>query len=198
MFSFFTPNSGQAEGGEELFKTYCGSCHMLSSQDATGPGLAGITDKRSAEWLKSWISNSTEFIATGDEDAIAIFEEYNKVPMPPFAQLSDGDLDNLIAYLAEAAPAGGDEVASTATAATSEEDSFELVGWEKTLAFWGVILTVLIVLWLVRLTQRTKSRMEEMGVHAAPHSIDNYIMIFGVILLIFGRGFLHTVKLTRK
>ena len=49
-----------------------------------GPALAGVNDKYSQEWLIKWIKNSAELIASGDPDAVAIWEEYNKSPMSSF------------------------------------------------------------------------------------------------------------------
>ena len=44
-----------------------------------GPPLEGISEKRSREWLQSWIRDNNALRASGDQDAIAIFEEYNKI-----------------------------------------------------------------------------------------------------------------------
>jgi nitrate reductase gamma subunit len=181
--SFFSfPKVGEAQSGEELFKTKCSACHMLSSQVAMGPGLAGITDKRSEEWLSSWIRNSTEFIATGDADAIAIFEEYNSIPMTAFPELTDENMTDLLAYLAEAAPAdtGGGEVATTdsATDAGAETIGPNLTEGESSIVFWSVILVILILFFVWRYFQKTKKRMNETGVYADPHAVDNYPAIF--------------------
>ena len=70
-----------AELGEGLFSSNCASCHYLGDEDKKliGPGLAGhINEKYSTEWLYSWIKNSSELIAGGDEQAIEAFEKYNK------------------------------------------------------------------------------------------------------------------------
>ena len=102
-FSFLFSNIifGQIDG-EELYKTNCTACHLMTDKRLVGPGLKGVTDKYSKEWLKKWIINSQEFIASGDEKAIAIYEEYNKQIMPAF-YFSDEEFDALFAYL-EAPP----------------------------------------------------------------------------------------------
>ena len=64
----------------------------MTDKRLVGPGLKGVTDKYSKEWLKKWIINSQEFIASGDEKAIAIYEEYNKQIMPAF-YFSDEEFD---------------------------------------------------------------------------------------------------------
>ena len=82
-FSFLFSNTLFAQiDGEELYKTNCTACHVMTDKRLVGPGLKGVTDKYSKDWLKKWIINSQEFIASGDEKAIAIYEEYNKQIMP--------------------------------------------------------------------------------------------------------------------
>jgi len=81
-----------------------------------GPDLEGVSKKRNADWLKQWINSSSDFIASGDADAIAIFEEYNKVAMTSF-YFEDKDMDVLLAYL-ENPPIEEKEVATT----TAEND----------------------------------------------------------------------------
>ena len=113
-FSAIQISSAQdVELGENLFSNNCASCHYYGPRDKklVGPGLGDHTlDKYSKEWLYSWIRNSAEFIASGDEQAIAVYEEYNKAAMSAFTYLTDDDLDNILAYL-EVGPAEAEEVA---------------------------------------------------------------------------------------
>ena len=102
--------------GEQIFKTNCISCHTIGGGRLIGPDLEGISKKRNAEWLKQWINSSSDFIASGDADAIAIFEEYNKVAMTSF-YFEDEYMDALLAYL-ENPPIEEKEVAIT----TAEQD----------------------------------------------------------------------------
>ena len=86
------------ENGEKLFKQNCTACHMMTEAKLVGPGLKGVTDKYEREWLIKWIRNSQELIASGDERAIKIFEEYNKSVMTAF-DFSDDEFSDLLAYL---------------------------------------------------------------------------------------------------
>lgn len=90
--------TGDAKAGEALFKANCTSCHALNKR-VLGPALAGVGNKQSEEWLIKWIRNSPAFIATGDKDAVAIYNEYNQAAMTPFPQFSDGDIKNILAYI---------------------------------------------------------------------------------------------------
>ncbi|WP_445719541.1 c-type cytochrome [Flavobacterium sp.] len=107
-----------AAKGKELFNTNCAACHKLDAK-ATGPALRGVAAKYDKEWLYKWIKNSGELIKSGDAQAIKVFEENNKVAMTAFPQLSNEDIDNIIAYTSEPkpeAPAPGAAVAGGATA----------------------------------------------------------------------------------
>lgn len=101
-----------AIAGEKLFKNNCKACHSVGANKVVGPGLQGINEKRSKEWLVKWIQNSAELIASGDADANAIFEEYNKTPMPAQA-VSEEDITAILAYIAN--PPGEKAVAAEGT-----------------------------------------------------------------------------------
>ncbi len=83
--------------GKKLFKSLCASCHKLDKK-LIGPALAGIEERRENDWLKAWIKNNAELRASGDADAIAIFEEYNGSNMTAFPQLSDKNIDDILYY----------------------------------------------------------------------------------------------------
>jgi mono/diheme cytochrome c family protein len=83
--------------GKSLYNANCASCHKLNKK-LIGPALKGVSAKYDKEWLYAWIKNSAAMIKAGDEQAIAIYEEYNKVAMNAFPQLSNEDIDNILAY----------------------------------------------------------------------------------------------------
>lgn len=76
----------------------CKACHNLDGAELLGPNLAGITQRRDTAWLISFIRNSQEVIASGDEYAVALFEKYNKIPMPPH-DLSDEQIIDILALI---------------------------------------------------------------------------------------------------
>jgi len=94
-------DSLQVVKGKNIFNANCAACHKLDVK-LIGPALANISDKRSADWLKAWIKDNNALRTSGDADAIAIYEEYNKMPMTAFPQLSDEDIDALLAYTSHA------------------------------------------------------------------------------------------------
>lgn len=140
--------AGDAAAGEALFKSNCGACHALDKR-VLGPALAGVNEKQSKEWLHKWIKNSTALIASGDKDAVAIFEEYNKTVMPSFAQFSDSDIDNILAYIKEAgdkkpaAAAGATAGAEGAAPADTGVSSFMIIGLVAVVLIAFLVIVVL-------------------------------------------------------
>jgi len=93
-------SGGDAAKGKELFNTNCAACHKLDAK-STGPALRGVSAKHDMAWIYKWVHNSGDLIKSGDAVAVKLFEDNNKVPMTPFPQLSEGDIDNIIAYTSE-------------------------------------------------------------------------------------------------
>ncbi len=115
---------GNATQGEALFKANCAACHKLYKR-ATGPALFQVTQRHDREWLYKWIKNSAALIATGDAEALAIYNEYNQSNMNAFPQLSNSDIDDILAYtdteppVATAAVTGAEEVQGGGTSETT-------------------------------------------------------------------------------
>jgi len=104
--------------GKELFNSNCAACHKLDAK-STGPALRGVAGKHEMAWIYKWVHNSSDMIKSGDPVAVKLFEENNKSVMTAFPQLSEADIDNIIAYTSEVkaeapAPAPGTAVAGTA------------------------------------------------------------------------------------
>lgn len=127
VLSVFVQSSLFAQGGKDLFKTNCAACHSIGPNKLVGPGLEGINEKRSREWLLKWTKNSAELIASGDKDAVAIFEEFSKIPMPAQA-LSDEQLNQIFDYLANP---NAETAVKTETTIKTEGVSEEVLLGEK-------------------------------------------------------------------
>jgi len=97
-------SGGDAVKGKEIFNANCAACHKLDAK-ATGPALRGVGAKYEKAWLYKWIQNSADLIKSGDAAAVKVFEANNKIPMTAFPQLSEADIDNIIAYTMEPIPA---------------------------------------------------------------------------------------------
>ncbi|TGD58375.1 c-type cytochrome [Flavobacterium humi] len=90
--------------GKALFNANCAACHKLDSK-MTGPALRGVVERHDKAWLHKWIKDSKALIASGDADAVKVFNENNKIAMTAFPQLSDADIDNILAFTSEPKPA---------------------------------------------------------------------------------------------
>ena len=95
-----------AQSGEEIFTKNCIACHTIGSGDRVGPDLKGVEQKRSVDWIGQFILSSGKLIESGDKDAIANFEKYNKIKMQDF-KFSAPQLSDLINYIVLA---GGGEI----------------------------------------------------------------------------------------
>jgi len=89
-----------AQSGEEFFKSTCSACHTINKGRIVGPDLSGVYNRRDNNWLISFIRSSQKLIKAGDPDAVAIFNEYNKVPMPD-NNLTDQQIISIIDYIRE-------------------------------------------------------------------------------------------------
>lgn len=97
---------GDVAKGKALFNTNCAACHSLDKK-MTGPALRFVEQRLAddkgldREWLYSWIKNSSALIKSGDAYANEVFNEYGGAAMTAFPQLSDEDLNNILAYTAQ-------------------------------------------------------------------------------------------------
>ena len=62
------------EKGKEVYKANCTACHKMGKR-VVGPALAGITERRSPEWIMNMIMNPEEMVEK-DPAAKALLAEY--------------------------------------------------------------------------------------------------------------------------
>lgn len=145
----------------------CKACHTIGGGKLVGPDLKGVTEKYDKAWLIKFIQNSQQMIESGDELAIKVFNENNKIPMPPNA-LTDDQVRGVLAYIkaggklasgevAEADAAGGDEVIDRAeeterlVAEIKQENQRKMgtIFWVMIILF-GVSLIDLVIIKIVK------------------------------------------------
>jgi mono/diheme cytochrome c family protein len=97
---------GDTAKGKSLFNANCAACHQLDKK-MTGPALRNVESRLADEqgldktWIYAWIRNSAGVIKSGDAYANKIYNEYGGAAMTAMPQLSDEDIDNILAYTAE-------------------------------------------------------------------------------------------------
>jgi mono/diheme cytochrome c family protein len=103
LFSGFSATAQQEidearqQEGRKIFRQKCSSCHKLE-KPYIGPALGGVEERRENEWLKKWIRNNAALRASGDRQAIALYEEWNQSNMSAFPELTDEQIDNILYY----------------------------------------------------------------------------------------------------
>ncbi|MDX2002973.1 MAG: c-type cytochrome [Chitinophagales bacterium] len=98
---------GNYDKGLELFNANCASCHKWEG-NLTGPALKGVIGRWEGAgefkgvdgrgWMKRWIKNWQDPVNSGYDYAVKI-QNYAPTAMTQFPQLSDGNLNDLLAYL---------------------------------------------------------------------------------------------------
>jgi cytochrome c2 len=103
---FLSDYSYSQSQGETIFKKTCIACHTIGRGRLVGPDLKDISEKRSDEWIIGFVKSSQGMIRSGDPDAVAIFNEFNKTVMPD-QPLSDSEIKDIILYIKQQS-LGGD------------------------------------------------------------------------------------------
>lgn len=86
-----------AEAGRVLFEANCAACHKFDER-YVGPALAGVTERRSPEWIMNLILNTDQMLFE-DDTAYELLAEY----MTPMSQLplSEEEVRSILEYFRE-------------------------------------------------------------------------------------------------
>lgn len=193
---------GDPAKGKTLYNANCAACHKLDGP-MTGPPLRNIeqilADEQGLDraWLQAWIRNSAGLIKSGDAYANKIYNEYNKLPMMPFPQLSDQDISDILAYTAQEkavpkAPEAG--VASGSGSSSSGGVSNELILGALAVLFGLLALALVLVRrTLNRFAQAKGVEVEGKGVSIWTAFIKNQflVLVTTVLLLLASAYFVY-------
>lgn len=179
--------------GEQLFNGNCKACHRVH-QKLVGPALAGVYERApSIDWIKSFIRNSSAVIASKDQYAVNLYNEFNKTQMTAFSSFKDQDIMNILAYIksetekpATPTPAPGAAATAqpgTTSGAPSEYLNIILVGMLIILVLLVIILGFIISSLKRFLDQRTLTEEEREIVHS-PISTGSVMRSRGFIFII--------------
>jgi protein SCO1/2 len=100
--------------GQALFLKTCGGCHTVGKGRRVGPDLAGVTTRRTRDWLVSYIMEPEKVRAKRDPAALSLAAQYPTVRMPNLG-LSELDSGDVIAYIDAMTYATNAEKASPAS-----------------------------------------------------------------------------------
>jgi mono/diheme cytochrome c family protein len=152
------------EEGKALFMSRCASCHNVNKQ-LVGPALAGIDERRPIEWITKFIHSSQSMIKAGDTAALALYQRFNKVPMPDHNDLSENDIKGIVEFIrSEAKPANAD-IAPFAKPGKLSND-YRPLSVQKDYVLFGlyfgiVFLLVATMLFAVRYNDLSKDRSKK-------------------------------------
>jgi len=146
---------GDAVKGKELFNTNCAACHKLDAK-STGPALRGVAGRHDMAWIYKWVHNSSEMIKSGDAAAVKLFAENNNAVMTPFPQLSEADIDNIIAYTSEPK---AEPVAALPTAGPAGGAENNVGGVSNDLILFALALVMLMLVVMLVMVNRVLSRI---------------------------------------
>jgi len=152
--------------GEKLFKQYCTACHRADDRKLIGSGLAGVTKRvPSKEWFIKWVKNSQSLIQAGDEYGVKIFNEYNKVVMPP-QPLTDEQILAIWDWL-EKGPAPSEQapVAATETKLTTPPEKGLPISTTTIILILGIVILFVVYIILGRVhAYLRKVEAEKLGI----------------------------------
>jgi len=151
----FYGQDGDPKNGEKLFKANCTACHALDKQ-VVGPPLKGVVERVKTEggvdkdWLHKWIKDNKALRASGDKYANEIFEKFNKTEMQVFPNLTEKDIDDILAFTTN--PPAPEEKkpeanpATDATAAAPADKTTTNIVIISLLAIAGLLVWILVKL----------------------------------------------------
>lgn len=132
------------KAGETLFKAKCTACHALDRR-MTGPALKDITQQRDLDWLIAWIRDNNALRQSGDADAIAIYNEYNKTAMNPFPDLTDDQIKSILMYT-ENGPLAATAAPAADTTVEVDEGLMNKTNWLLLLLSAIVFIVVVMII----------------------------------------------------
>ena len=180
--------------GKSLFNSQCASCHKLNKK-LIGPALRGVSAKYEKDWLYSWIKNSAAMIKSGDPQAVAIYEEYNKVAMNAFPNLSNEDIDNILAYTDYVPPKPTPPPGAPVTQTTSSSSTNDII----LILLSFVLLVLVMLLYLINKTLKSlvnqntvfaDQQKNKKGIPIWKAFVKNQFLVFcSVIFLLFSSAY---------
>ena len=97
--------AGNAENGASLWKSKkCKNCHNMSSKKKVGPGLAGVTSRRTGSWLRKWLIDPQKTWEENDAETQELKKwkkgvKNKKKTQMRISSLSESDIADVIAYI---------------------------------------------------------------------------------------------------
>jgi cytochrome c len=89
-------NESMVSKGKAIYESKCFACHKLTSEMLVGPGWAGVTTRRTPEWIMNWITNTRVML---DKDLAAQAEMAICLIRMPNQDLTDDQARNVLEFM---------------------------------------------------------------------------------------------------
>lgn len=145
--------------GESLFKEWgCNTCHAVDRK-VVGPALGGVYDRRTLPWIYEFVKNSSKVIASGDAQAVAVYNEFNQLQMPAH-DLEDQQILSILAYVknVEDNPAGPAPAATDVTGDSTASAEGAIPAQYINIIVIGLIVVLLLILLVLAIMIRFMQR----------------------------------------
>lgn len=189
--------------GEALFNGNCKSCHRVK-QKLVGPALAGVENRApSIAWIIEWVKNPAKKIASGDEYANKIYNEYNKSQMTAFTSYTDAQILSILAYVksdaekVEVAPVAAQQTAGGGSAGVPSSYLNAIVGGMLLILLLMLVILGLIVSALKKYLNQKELSEDDQQVVNSPYTFSTITrspgFIFLVVFILVSVGFKTTI-----
>jgi len=166
-----------------------------------GPALENVYNRApSIEWIKAFIKNSAAVIASGDEYAVKLYNEFGKTQMTAFSGLKDDQIMAILAYIQDETKKGPPVAAAPVAAADGGGQAVPTTYLNAILIGMVIILVLLVVIlgFLVSALKRFLDQKTLSEERAVPGLLSWwYLLLFRWVLkpssmdcipLVFSRG----------
>jgi mono/diheme cytochrome c family protein len=177
--------------GEAIFNGNCKTCHRVKTK-LIGPALAGVeTRVPSIDWIKNWVRNPAKVIASGDEYANKIYNEFQKSQMTAFSSYTDDQIMSILAYVK--AEAEKPDVVATTAAASGDQSGQAGVpsSYLNAILIGMVIILVLLLTILALIINALKKFLDQKSLSAedkeivnSPYTLGSIVQSTGFIFLV--------------
>jgi len=188
FLSLLFGNTVKAQDGKSLFSQNCASCHAIDKR-LTGPALMGVEDRwPNKKNLYAWIRNNQAFLKTGDSYANNLYNEYGKVPMNLFPNLSDAEIGAILKYIKDWKPAVPQGSAAAGQPAADSDNSL----------LFGILTLILAVIafTLMQVNSNLRKLTDDKEGIAAPEPVpfwrNKAYIAFATVLLFLAGGYFTT------
>lgn len=151
------------EEGKEIFKNRCSGCHNVNKQ-VLGPALAKVYDRHSMDWITKFVQSSQTVIKSGDKEAVEVFEKFNQTPMPDHRDITNAQVESIVAYIKTqeaAADPGGKTTAYRPEKRVPAYVPLALTDYGYIAGFIGVVLLLIAVMVMAVSVKNVEREIEQ-------------------------------------